>query len=338
MNIHTAFHQAQYQSVIDFDTTSLSSANTLPARILKLRAQCALHDYSAVLSSTNNSSSSSSPDLSAIRAYARYASTGDSSAVATASSLADSASDNLTVQLMCSAVLARAGETEKALGLLAQHEGSLDAVALMVQIHLQQNRVDLAAKEAKSARSFAQDALLVNLAESWVGLREVCVFLSRFFFLVTNPCILFFCCIASHRFLSRVYTYARKDWFMVLTHSSHTQGGEKYQQSFYVFEELAQSPSSTSATSLIAQAVSELHLQRYPEAETALQQALELEPENADAIANSVVLNTLLGREDEAAKQKAKLEGGEHGFVTELERKRESFAEACAKYSPKFEL
>jgi coatomer protein complex subunit epsilon len=35
------------------------------------------------------------------------------------------------------------------------------------------------------------------------------------------------------------------------------QGGENYQKAFYVFEELAQAPSSTSATSLIAQAVSD---------------------------------------------------------------------------------
>lgn len=77
---------------------------------------------------------------------------------------------------MCGAVLARAGETEEALKLLARHQGSLDAVALTVQVHLAQNRADLAAKEAKSARSFAQDALLVNLAESWIGMREVCFF------------------------------------------------------------------------------------------------------------------------------------------------------------------
>jgi coatomer protein complex subunit epsilon len=58
--------------------------------------------------------------------------------------------------------------------LLGRHQGSLDAVALAVQIHLSQNRTDLAVKEAKSARSLGQDALLVNLAESWVGVRQVC--------------------------------------------------------------------------------------------------------------------------------------------------------------------
>lgn len=46
-------------------------------------------------------------------------------------------------------------------------------VALIVQINLQQNRTDLAAKEAGNARKWAQDSLLVNIVESWVGMREV---------------------------------------------------------------------------------------------------------------------------------------------------------------------
>lgn len=50
----------------------------------------------------------------------------------------------------------------------------MDAVALIVQIHLQQNRNDLAVKEVTAARRWAQDSILVNLAESWVGLRLVC--------------------------------------------------------------------------------------------------------------------------------------------------------------------
>lgn len=49
----------------------------------------------------------------------------------------------------------------------------MDAVALIVQIHLHQNRNDLAVKEVAAARRWAQDSLLVNLAESWVGLRLV---------------------------------------------------------------------------------------------------------------------------------------------------------------------
>jgi coatomer subunit epsilon len=53
-------------------------------------------------------------------------------------------------------------------------DGVVEAVALIVQIHLEQNRLDLAIKEVTAARRWAQDSLLVNLAESWVGLRVVC--------------------------------------------------------------------------------------------------------------------------------------------------------------------
>ena len=115
-------------------------------------------------------------DLAAVRIYATFASrkgAHDDASAAEAEKLAEQQGDNLTVQLLCGTVLARAGKQELALQLLAKHQGSLDAVALIVQIHLSQNRTDLAVKEAKGARSFAQDALLVNLAESWVGIRQV---------------------------------------------------------------------------------------------------------------------------------------------------------------------
>lgn len=158
-------------------------------------------------------------------------------------------------------------------------------MALQIQIHLSQNRPDLATSAARSARSFAQDALLVNLAESWIGLRE---------------------------------------------------GGEKYQQAFYVFEELAQSPSQTSTNSLVAQAVSELLLQRYPEAEVALQQALEKDAGNQDALANSAVLYNILGDDAKAAEARGKLDA-EHEMIKALEEKKTAFDAACAKYAPKFE-
>lgn len=58
--------------------------------------------------------------------------------------------------------------------LIARDRGAaVDAVALIVQIHLQQNRNDLAVKEVTAARRWAQDSILVNMAESWVGLRLV---------------------------------------------------------------------------------------------------------------------------------------------------------------------
>ena len=220
VNIHTSFVQAQYQAVLsDYDSSSFSESNRLPVQILQYRAQCELGQYDEAISSISDSDAKSTPDLAAVRAYASYLKSGKDDAVAEAEKLSESQGDNLTVQLLCGTVLARAGKEDAALSLLSKHQGSLDAVALIVQIHLQQNRTDLAIQQAKSARSFAQDALLVNLAESWIGMRR---------------------------------------------------GGEEYQKAFYVFEELAQAPSSQSATSLVAQAVSELHMGRMEEADAAL--------------------------------------------------------------------
>ena len=118
------------------------------------------------------------------------------------------------------------------------------------------------------------------------------------------------------------------------------EGGEKYQSAFYVFEELAQTAQSQSPHSLVAQAVSELHLGRLPEAEAALQQAIELDRGNADTIANLVVLNTLLGKRDEAAglKQKLATVDEEHRMLGDWKEKKEEFEKARSKYTPKFEV
>jgi coatomer subunit epsilon len=287
VNIHTAFIQWQYSTVIsDFTPDSFSPSNHLAVQVLQYRSQCALGQYDDVISSISDSDAKSTPDLAAVRVYASYLQKGSEDAVAEAERLSESQGDNLTVQLLCGTVLARAGREEKAVQLLSRHQGSLDAVALIIQIHLSQNRTDLAAKEAKSARSFAQDALLVNLAESWIGMR---------------------------------------------------QGGENYQKAFYVFEELAQAPSSASASSLIAQAVSELHMGRVEEAETALNQALTMEPTNSAGLANKLVLDTILGRDSAESLKKLESVDKEHEMLEDIAAKREAFQQAVAKYSPKFE-
>lgn len=106
-----------------------------------------------------------------------------------------------------------------------------------------------------------------------------------------------------------------------------------------MFEELAQNSSTQSPHSLVAQAVSELHLGRLPEAEAALEQAVSVDANSADTIANLIVLNTLLGKKDEVASLKAQLEGvdKEHKALSDWEEKRQEFEKAKAKYTPKFE-
>lgn len=161
---------------------------------------------------------------------------------------------------------------------------------------------------------------MVNLAESWVGLRVVSV----------------------------LHVWGS-------TFTEKIQGGEKYQQAFYVFEELAQAPSTSSVRSLVSQAVCELHLGRTEEAQAALEQALEKDANNADAIANLLVLNVISGNQSDEFAQSVPLSDSNletriiltctarklrgikpnHQFLADLEEKSALFDKAATKYSPK---
>ena len=219
--------------MIDFDTSSLSAENKLSSRILQFRAQIELGQSADVIRTL--SSEPNSPETAATKALAQYSTGNGAVAGVPIDQITESAPENATVQILGGIIMQAAGRTEDALSLLSKHQGSLEATALIVQIHLQQNRTDLASKEVSAARKGAQDSLLVNSAESWVGLRI---------------------------------------------------GGERYQQAFYVFEEMAQGASTSAAKSLVGQAVAELHLGRLPEAEAALDQAMQKDPN--DVVSSSI--------------------------------------------------
>lgn len=76
---------------------------------------------------------------------------------------------------------------------------------------------------------------------------------------------------------------------------------------------------------------------RIEEAETALGQALTLEPENSTAIANKFVLDTISGKDAGEARAKLQSVNKESEILADLDAKREAFQAAMAKYSPKFE-
>lgn len=113
------------------------------------------------------------------------------------------------------------------------------------------------------------------------------------------------------------------------------QGGEKYQQAFYVFEELAQAPATSSIWSLVSQAVCELHLGRIEESQAALEQALKKEPEYAEAIANTLVLTVISGNDPKELTESLKKADPNHRFLVDVEEKSELFDKAAAKYKPK---
>ncbi|KAL8779248.1 MAG: hypothetical protein Q9203_001557 [Teloschistes exilis] len=293
LTIHNAFHQGQYQAVLDFDTSSLSKSNITTARVLKVRAQIANGDIQGALAGIEKEKG---PDFDAVRAFAQHSKGEMSTAEKEFEQLVEKSSENATVQILGGIVLQAAGRTEEALSLLSKHQGNLEAIAIITQIHLQQNRTDLALKEVAAARKWAQDSLLVNIAESWVGTRV---------------------------------------------------GGESYQSAFYVFEEMAQTPSSTSTKSLVSQAITELHLGRLPEADAALNQALQQQKNEAgegrsssskdddvEAVANAVVLATLMGKREEQERYLKELRKG-HALVVDLDEKGRAFDLAAGKYAAK---
>lgn len=283
LNITTAFYTNAYQTVLDFDTSALFSSNQATAQTLKYRAQIALGDSSSVISELKPKATSGSPSSRALLALAQ-----NDVEVATELATDPSTAEDPTVQVCAGTVLASAAEYTTAIDLLSKHQGSLEAVALLVQIHLAQNRTDLALKEVQAAKRWANDSLLINLAESWTNLRE--------------------------------------------------GGSEKYQSAFYVYEELASAPGNTSPTALVGQAVAELHLGRLEEAEVALQQAVNSEGADVQAIANSIVLASVMGRKDEVVKgliEQLRERDQGHALLRDLEEKSALFDAAAGKYSAK---
>lgn len=271
MTIHNDFHHAQYDKVLEFNTSSVSTEAATPARILQLRAKIALGQTDKVLSETKGDASK--PEIAAVRALATYKSGKEDAAVAEAEKLAESSSEVPYVQVIAGTILAAAGKTEEALALLQKHQGSLEAVAVIVQIHLSQNRLDLASKEVQSARKWAQDSLLINITESWVGLRL---------------------------------------------------GGDRYQQAFYEFEEMP-----------VPQAIAELHLGRLPEAEAALQRQLAESEGDVDALANSVVLNTLSAKDTSDLMKSLQKASPNHPLLVDMKEKSDLFDQAASKFAAK---
>ena len=144
-------------------------------------------------------------------------------------------------------------------------------------------------KEVAGAKRWAQDSLLINLAEAWTNLR--------------------------------------------------VGGQEKYQSAYYVYEELASAPGTQSATALVGQAVSELHLGRVEEAESALTQACEAENVDVQALANALVLQYVIGKGDgeKAGELRTALEGrdGDHALLVDLRERESAFDVAAGKYAAK---
>lgn len=121
LNLLNFFHQGQYQEAVDFDSSSLSPENALPARIISLRSQIALGQAEEVIADVQGEDE---PELVAVGALAEWESGDEAKALATAEKLAQSNGDDASVQILAGLVLQKGGKSEEALTLLGKHQGS----------------------------------------------------------------------------------------------------------------------------------------------------------------------------------------------------------------------
>jgi len=122
IDLHDHFAAGRWQEVVNYDVSSLSPENKLPARILALRAKVTLGEAEEVLLELQGEPEG--PEIKAIKAYAEYAVGNTSGALKKAEELAASSGDNATVQVLAGTVLQNEGKTEEALALLSQHQGN----------------------------------------------------------------------------------------------------------------------------------------------------------------------------------------------------------------------
>ncbi|KAG0031614.1 hypothetical protein BGZ81_000892 [Podila clonocystis] len=192
----------------------------------------------------------------------------------------------LEVKVVVGQVLASEGLVEEALGVLLPHGNHLESVAVVVQIYLQMNRLDLAKKEVEACKAWAEDAMLAQLMEAWVGLR--------------------------------------------------VGGGDRYQNAYYIYEEIATSSTSPTVKSMIGEAVCNIQMGQYPEAEGILQEALAKEPTNTDVIVNQIVLSTLLSKPAEeinALVLQLQSVAPNHAYLQDLDLKSSLFDRAAQRFA-----
>nr|CAG4643382.1 EOG090X0A8E [Ilyocryptus agilis] len=285
--VKTQFYIGNYQSAIN-EAQKLKITNPetkLERDIYLYRAYIALKKYGVVM---NEIHGASPPQLQPLKTLAEYFSQ-PNKREGIVLKLDQQVSGNIDVQnyvflLIAATIYYNEGSYENALKVLHQ-SNHLECRALMLQIQLKMDRLDLAKKELKNLQEIDDDAVLTQLASAWVNLLV---------------------------------------------------GGDKFQEAYYTFQELADKNTST-ALLLNGQATCYIGQGKYEEAESALQEALEKDSNNTDTLVNLIVLNQLSGKAPEVCNRYLNQlidSAPEHLLVKEFQAKEREFDLLAKAYKP----
>ncbi|KAI8059827.1 coatomer epsilon subunit-domain-containing protein [Thamnidium elegans] len=175
--LRNLFTVGNYQTVINevSSSTGLFSAEAkLEAQTYLYRSYVAQGKYNLVINDIGAENPEAS--LRAIQLLASYLADKQNNAeeyVAKANELLEEGANriNAVVQVVLATIMVQAGHLEDALRMLHSRQKKLECSALAVQIYLQMDRLDLARNEVATVKTWAEDALLLQMMEAWVDLR-----------------------------------------------------------------------------------------------------------------------------------------------------------------------